>query len=127
MYTKFDFNFHLSKETPSSVVKTIEAMLSENSFQSLTLRDKPFRWAFMFNNSSNIEYFNGITQVRVRGEIKNYEDEIELFLDMVKPWLEERGVTIGTTHYEEFVNPTTVVVELDGSLSFIKHPEPEDE
>lgn len=125
MYTKFDFNFHLSRETPSIVVETIEAMLSTDSFDKPILEDKPNRWRYMFSQTSNVEFYKGVIQVRVRGEIKNYESEIEAFLNMVKPWIIERGKVVGTSHYEEWMNPHLVVIGAKGHIHFVKDPEEE--
>lgn len=52
--------------------------------------------------------------LRLRGNLKNYDGEIELFLAWVAPYLdEEKGTELGFSHYEQDSTPTSLVLDED--------------
>lgn len=78
------------------------------------------RWSYMLNCGS--WYFDGQTDsklftrklcdyvayfLNVRCNLKNYDDEIELFLDWLNPYIKTQGF-LGYYRYEEFENPTLI-------------------
>jgi len=45
-----------------------------------------------------------------RSDLKNYDDEIELFIDWIKPYLDQmQGDCIGWSWYEESETPTLII------------------
>jgi hypothetical protein len=111
-YTELIFGCSLKEDTPRNVIKTLEYMMDKSDFKSIdksvalyhyTLPDHEFfnhrRWEHMFNASSQMfgvneaiseMWHSTITKcyhISTRSSIKNYENEIELFLDWIKPYI----------------------------------------
>ena len=93
MYTELIFGASLKEDTPQEVIQTIQDMIdgqpTKKSFQHL------------FNTSS---YYFGINEPLVkfwkddirncwilssRSNVKNYDGEIEAFLEWIKPYIEK--------------------------------------
>ena len=87
------------------------------------------RWHYMLRSDSS--YFSGTTHsdifknedsfspawyLTVRCNLKNYDGEIEAFLDWLAPHISESGF-LGYSRYEEFKNPTLIYLERDGKIS----------
>lgn len=128
MYTELVCAFELKKDTPEKVIETLKYML-DYSDEDIKTPDhelfKTHRWEFMLRSDSY--YFTGTTDssmrkddiadsyiVNVRCNLKNYDDEIEKFLDWIKPYIskdymEEREF-IGYSRYEEAERPTLIYV-----------------
>jgi hypothetical protein len=114
MYTEMFVNIDLATNTPQNVIDVIQAMC-ENKFDAECLRDKPSRWSIMFNNGS---YYSPLTEcgkltydyiakhysLIAKGDIKNYESEIELFFEFIAPWSDTEFM--GYSLYEESDTPT---------------------
>ncbi len=120
MYTEIFINADLKESTPSSVINVLKAMC-ENDSDSEHLKDKPSRWAYLFNNGSfylpltecgklTFDEGGGHYSIIAKGDIKNYESEIEQFFEFVKPWCE--GEFIGYYRYEESREPTMVYADV---------------
>jgi len=119
MYTEIYVNADLKKETPSEVIDVISAMCDKNH-EAECLIDKPSRWAYLFNNGS---YYLPLTEcgnltsdsiagqysLLAKGDIKNYNGEIEQFFEFIKPWCE--GEFIGYYRYEEDIEPVLVYTD----------------
>lgn len=84
------------------------------------------RWSWMLQSDSF--YFDGQTDsklfiinerayLNVRCNLKNYSDEIELFLDWLKPYIKTIGF-LGYERYEEFDHPTLIYKE-DGKIQYV--------
>ena len=121
MYTEIYVNVDLREDTPKDVIETLKAMCAKDS-ESPLLADKPSRWSYMFNNGS---YYTPNTEcglltwdtignqwsLLAKGDIKNYEDEIEAFFEWLMPHVEgELGDFIGYTRYEESEKPTLILL-----------------
>ena len=74
-------------------------------------------------------------KVAIRSSIKNYHNEIDLFIDWITPYIEaphdrcEKGVFIGYSFYEESTEPALIYVEAeydDTEKTDIVGPLPED-
>lgn len=87
--------------------------------------DHPFfkctRWRHLSESSSYyldhpkpvISYFSdfGTTYLFLRVDLKNYDDEIDQFIDFIKPHLEiPKGKTLGWVWYEEDDNPNMIIM-----------------
>lgn len=120
MYTELIFKAELKKETPEQIINAVKYMMGE-------LEDKPddfplpqgrCEWLLNGGCSNNI-WFADITKtwhIRSRSEIKNYENEIEMFLEWIKPHI-ERGSgakdMYAITIYEEDFEPTIYYLHPD--------------
>jgi hypothetical protein len=116
MYTEIFVNVDLKNDTPISVIEVLTAMCNKDS-DAKCLKDKPNRWSLMFNNGS---YYHPLTEcgrltcdeisghysLIAKGDIKNYDSEIEQFFDYIAPWCENDFM--GYHKYEEDREPTLV-------------------
>lgn len=116
MYTEVFVNTDLKPNTPKQVIDVLRAMCHLDD-SAECLDGKPQRWPYMFNNGS---YYTPLTQcasltydeiaghwsIIAKGDIKNYEDEIEQFFEFIKPWCSTEF--IGYMRYEEDREPTLV-------------------
>ncbi len=118
MYTEIYVNIDLHKDTPPEVIMVIQAMCAGDG-EAECLKDKPQRWAYLFNNGSfytpNTECahitlckYRKAFSLLAKGDIKNYEGEIEAFFDFIKPWCETPDAFIGYHRYEENREPTLI-------------------
>jgi hypothetical protein len=122
MYTEIYVNVNLKKETPDDVIKVLKAMCRMLPDQecSEVLIDYPDRWSCLFSNmsyytpSTNCSFleFDGITQrwsLLGKGDIKNYEGEIEKFFEWIIPYVDGYSEDfIGYSRYEECLKPTLI-------------------
>lgn len=120
MYTEIFVNADLKKETPQEVIDVLSAMC-EKDHEAECLSDKPSRWAYLFNNGScylpmtecgKLAHCRILGQYSLlaKGDIKNYNGEIEEFFDFIRPWCE--GEFIGYYRYEEDRDPTLVYADV---------------
>lgn len=124
MYTELVLGVDLKKDTPENVINVLKYMLGD--LNDKTIIDVPqhalftpkTRWDFMLRCDSY--YFDGLTDHRfelddideqyhlnIRCNFKNYDNEIELFLDWIKEYLHTTGF-LGYYRYEEFDDPTLI-------------------
>lgn len=126
MYTELHFNAELRKDTPSEVIELLRWMARTGT--DLKRRpetpEHPFfacpRWPVLFTMDSY--YFDADTHstlryddiaeryyLCVRSNLKNYDDEIEKFIDWIDLWLaKEPGDFLGFYRYEETEHPTLI-------------------
>ena len=128
MYTKLDLTVSLKADTPSVIIKTLYLMCSyeDDRFDKLdTLElNHPFfkteRWRWMFRGvgSMNKDHRNpdfqkdeksGLYNLSVSFDIKNYTDEIELFLQWIQDYISSKPKQIGTYEYEEDSEESIIV------------------
>lgn len=116
MYTEIYVNIDFKDDTPDEVINTVRAICN-GDYDSPRLQDKPSRWGCLFQNGS---YYHTLTSVGSltfdeignhysllgKGNIKNYESEIQQFFEFIKPWC-ENGF-IGYYRHEEDLEPTLV-------------------
>lgn len=124
MYTEFHFNVELKKDTPLEVLRILRFMTGQESFSSeeLSLPDHYLftldRWKYMLRTDSY--YFPAQTfsklyldksfntyYLNIRCNLKNYNQEIQHFIDWIKPYLQaDEGDFLGFYRYEESNTPT---------------------
>lgn len=119
MYTEIYINVDLKKETPDDVIRVLKAMCHMLPNQECTevLADYPDIWGSLF---SNMSYYTPSTNCRFleyddntkrwsllgKGDIKNYENEIEKFFEWIMPWIDASpGEFIGYSRYEDNDKP----------------------
>lgn len=127
MYTEFHFNSRLKKDTPKEVIQVLRCMLDADKDGETELSKIPDhelfktdRWACMLRMASY--YFDADTHstlrfdtiadqyfLCVRCNLKNYDSEIEKFIDWIKPYLDKyEGNFLGFYRYEETETPTLI-------------------
>ena len=123
MYTELVLGFNLKENTPNEVVDILTYMIeSGEGDRQPVIPDhdlfKTWRWKFMLSCDSY--YFAGFThsemsyddigkqwEVNIRCNLKNYDNEIEKFIDWISPYVELRGFA-GYSRYEESDEPTLI-------------------
>ena len=92
MYTEIYVNVDLAKDTPTSVMESIQAVVD-----GVPNKDDPVRWQMLGHCAAylpntfcailNDSEFAG-KSLLVKGSIKNKDNEIEQFFDLIRPWSE---------------------------------------
>lgn len=134
MYTELVCAFELKNETPNEILEILKYMTesfdSQDEIENLPnhkLFEDGSRWRFMLRSDSY--YFDGTTNsflkvdylypekpsyyLNVRCNLKNYNDEIENFIDWLKPYINYAGNNdyfIGYSRYEEAKEPSLIYV-----------------
>ena len=100
MYTELIFGAELKKETPNEVIEALKYMLGEikEKPNNYPLPDGRCEWLFQgssyyfaINESVNkmwLDEIDNCWHISTRSNIKNYEDEIETFLEWIKPYID---------------------------------------
>jgi len=100
MYTELIFGAELKKETPNEVIEALKYMLGEvkEKPNNFPLPDGRCEWLFQggsyyfaINESVNkmwLDEIDNCWHISTRSNIKNYEDEIETFLEWIKPHID---------------------------------------
>jgi len=123
MYTELHFNAELKQDVPKEVIKILQYMIGD----IITPVERPqhelfqtYRWDSMLVSDSY--YFDADTHstlrfdeigkshyLCIRCNVKNYDNEIEHFIDWIKPYLEKyKNEFLGFYRYEENSNPTLI-------------------
>lgn len=123
MYTELHFNVRLKPDVPTPVLEVLNYMIGTDEFQPL-IPDHPLfsapRWAIMLRCDSY--YFDADTHstlryddigrqhsLCIRTNFKNYDGEIEKFIDWIRPYLDkDKGDFLGFYRYEETEEPTLI-------------------
>ena len=128
MYTEIIFGAGLKEGLPEQVVLVIKKLISEEEFGQDTPNHDFFKsertWLL---RSGGSYYFPGTVEpkfwfdeiakqwfLHFRTNIKNYDSEIEKFLDWIKPYIEEgvgRKNFYAIVTYEESDEPTIYYLE----------------
>lgn len=119
MYTEIFVNVDLKQNTPDSVIEVLKAVC-DIDVGATCLADKPHRWKYLFNNGSYYTPYTCVGKLTWdsiseqysligKGDIKNYEGEIEAFFEFIKPWATDNF--IGYYRQELDPQPTLVFVE----------------
>lgn len=120
MYTELHFNSELKRDVPGDVIDILKYMLGELDECPELPENKLFntsRWDYMLRCDSY--YFDADTHstlrfddisdsyyLCIRSNVKNYEGEIEAFVDWVMPYLDKYdGQFLGFSRYEEYEIP----------------------
>lgn len=114
-YTEIFVNVDLKPETPEEVLAVLRAMCGGED--QTPLDGKPWRWRALFSNGS---YYvpktscaklihhkdDGFYSLLGKGDIKNYEREIEQFFEWLIPYIDAfPSEFIGYKRYEELDAP----------------------
>ena len=127
MYTELHFNAEVRDD--AEALPILQFMVDHHAPAPTTLPDHPLfsreRWRFMLTCDSC--YFAADTRstlrtqryadgayhyLCVRCNLKNYEQEIQLFIDWIMPYLDkEDGEFLGFYRYEETEEPTLIYMK----------------
>lgn len=123
MYTEIHFNAELKRDTPEDVLSVLRYMVG-GAVIPARMPDHPLfstsRWAYMLTCDSY--YFAADSRSTLRGDdiagcfflcvrsnLKNYEAEIEKFIDWITPYVDAGdGDFLGFLRYEETEWPTLI-------------------
>lgn len=102
MYTELIFGASLRKDTPEEVIHVLQFLIGDRT-APVELPNHPFfgtaRYGHIFSSSS---YYFGVSRslgkmwtdeisnewvISTRSNLKNYDGEVELFLDWIKPYI----------------------------------------
>jgi len=125
MYTEFHFNVNLNKDVPQEVVDVLAYMVREDytTPRPPTPEHKLFkthRWEVMLLMDSyyfaadtystlRSDDIGGDLYLCIRCNLKNYDQEIELFVDWIRPYIHaEEGDFLGFSRYEESEDPELI-------------------
>ena len=127
MYTELHFNAELKGNVPKNVIDTLKYMINKHNDidfdPSQVFKHQLFstdRWPVMLQCDSY--YFSADTNstlryddiaksyfLCIRSNLKNYDGEIEHFIDWIHPYLDElEGDYLGHYRYEEDDIPTLI-------------------
>jgi len=123
MYTELHYNVALKQPVPDEVVTLLRYMLGDIE----EVEEVPFhrlfatsRWDYMLrcdsyyfdaDTNSTLRYddIHGGYYLCIRCNLKNYDDEIKLFIDWVSPYVDALpGDFLGFFRYEESLEPTLI-------------------
>lgn len=123
MYTEIHFNAELKKDVPVEIVSVLRYMLGEVEPRP-PLPAHPFfetdRWHVLFRMDSyyfdadthstmRLDKISGAYYLCVRANLKNYDQEIDKFVDWITPYLDKHdGDFLGFKRYEEDEWPTLI-------------------
>jgi hypothetical protein len=110
MYTQLHLDLKLKIDTPKEIIDTLTDMVNVDS-ESEKWNNR-LDWCF----NSNSYYFNAFSYAKiwkdgsiyklfVHCDFKNYDNEIAILLNWLKPYIDTQGM-IGYTRYEEDEEPT---------------------
>lgn len=123
MYTELHFNSELKKDVPPEALAILQYMVNGGDVPPPVTNHPLFlegsRWRFMLQTDSY--YFDADTHstlrldfqggwyLCIRCNLKNYSNEIQNFLEWVRPYLDKRkGEFLGFYRYEESDEPTLI-------------------
>lgn len=126
MYTELIFGASLKSDTPKIVIESLKYMIGETKKKPKDFPLPNGRCEWLFRGSS---YYFGVSSavskiwkddisgeyiISTRSNIKNYEGEIETFLEWIKPYIEsgsgERDM-YAIVIYEEQSEPTVYYLD----------------
>ena len=130
MYTELVLGAEI--ENNQDVISIIKYMLGESNVKPQLPEHSLFktdRWKYMLHCDSY--YFAGTTHsnlkcdailgiryfLTIRSNLKNYDSEIEKFLDWLCPYIKTYGF-LGYKRYEEFEDPTLIYKKYDGKIKY---------
>jgi hypothetical protein len=117
MYTQLFIDTFLLKQTPNDVIETLNQMINDESNHWENKLDWVFNsssYYFSNNHYARLEYDDiyGGYKLLVLCDFKNYDNEINTFIEWIKPYLfKEKGEMYGYYRYEEDVEPTILYKE----------------
>lgn len=128
MYTDLVLGVDLRIDTPAEVINILKYMVNGDELTDYDsyLPEHPLfktkRWSIIpvcdsayFGGSTvsklqKPRYTGDLWSLSIRSNLKNYNLEIELFLNWLEPYVKTRGF-VGYMRYEEFDDPTLIYID----------------
>lgn len=120
MYTELIIKCEIKKNLPSEVLEILNYLFGNTEDLPMHLPDHEFfacsRWSCIgrcYSYYHHPRVVNSFVEGYLfsRSDLKNYEDEIEKFIDWIKPYVDEfKGKCIGWSWYEEADEPTLIII-----------------
>lgn len=129
MYTLLSLGVEFKKDTPKEIIETIQFMVDGNADELSPGLAHPLfmcdRWGFMLRCDSYYfdwqtkwtvtkDYLYGIDEPMIyltgNSNLKNYDGEIDNFLNWIAPYLKTEGF-LGFKQYEEQQYPTLIFLD----------------
>jgi hypothetical protein len=124
-YTEINCAFELIKETPQDVIAILTHMLDRRNHRPTPMPTHPLfeteSWDMLLTSSSYyfaateaqsavwLDEIDGQHRVAIRSNLKNYDDEIEEFIDWITPYIDALpGDFLGYSRYENTEVPTLI-------------------
>ena len=121
MYTELVLAVEFRSDTPAYVFDMLKIMINDRGVpETILLPDHPLfktdRWTYMLRCDSacfpgesyvKLDESGRFTELTLRCSLKNYDSEIEWFLDFIKPYLQTDGY-LGYMRYELYDYPTLI-------------------
>lgn len=129
MYTEFHFNVRLVRDIPQDIMTTLNYLLGEYAIET-NLRDlvdkevinhplfQCSRYKYMLMSGSAYFHFNADSKITedilgnkylsVHTQLKNYDCEIQHFIDWISPYVSKQYDLWGYYRYEESMEPTLI-------------------
>lgn len=126
MYTEFHFNARLRKDVPDDVLAILKGMVQGEDEAPETTPAHPLfatdRWEYMLQCDSyyfaadtrstlRFDEIGGFHALCIRCNLKNYDGEIQKFIDWIMPYIDEHDEMLGFYRYEESKQPTLVFAD----------------
>lgn len=140
MYTELIFGAELKPETPDNVINTLRwlagDLTEEPAELAINLTRNPLRggsYYFGVNSSVTKMWFDSISNAWIlssRANLKNYNSEIETFLEWIKPYVDSGSGArnmFAIVTYEESEEPTIYYLDDPEQLYCDSCGEPQDE
>jgi hypothetical protein len=123
MYTELVYNSELKTDIPKSVIDIINYMLGDRESKPETPDHELFhttRWDFMLtcdsyyfdadtNSTLRFDEISGTYYLNIRCNFKNYDGEIDLFIDWIRPYIDKfEGELLGFYRFETSEDPTII-------------------
>ena len=124
MYTELHYNTELKTDVPESVISVLRYMLGQTEEEPETPVHELFSDASRLESmlQSDSYYFDADTHstlryddisksyyLCIRCNLKNYHDEISLFCDWIRPYINKtEGEFLGFSRYEESETPELI-------------------
>jgi len=102
MYTEFIINAKLKENTPIEIIECIDNMVNFKKNKTFTYESNPIK---NYCKNEMIDRSFKDLHLKAHGSIKNYHNDIERFVDFIKPHIEKGFLKNGAfskSRYEEF-------------------------
>lgn len=144
MYTELVMACRLRKDTPEDVIKILKYMCRTEDVELSDLKiptnhdlftTERWNWmlvcdSFYFSGDSHTTFstYEGISKdhfLTVRSNLKNYNNEIENFLDWLSPYMKDHGF-LGYMRFEATDTPTLFYRKYNGEIVYDRVDYPEE-
>jgi hypothetical protein len=123
MYTELNIGVAFKEDTPKEIIDAVKYLLCETKEKPcidhelfgcprhrMVLTGDSFYFDSISDSKMEYNDIDGQYHLNVRSNLKNYDSEIENFLDFISPYI-ETDEFIGYMRYEESEKPTLIYID----------------